>query len=1015
MKFETQLVRELPWHSIGSVHSQPGDASMATQRFPFRFESRAARINGSLVARLIPGIVGFLIGIQAAVAVGDDTPPPSSDGRLLLRGRVLLADGTPAANATVVSIHGLNRGDTTALTDAEGWFELTDVFGFDCRLHVRSHDGMQQLAWRVPALETRTRFAEPVELTLQPADEQSVVVTSQGQPVEGVTVIASGEGTDFRVTAVTAADGRAVLRIPSGGQINWISAWHATLGVDTWGSKEGEPVPETVEFALRPTAPQTIRFVDPAGNPVPDVAFTCGIYFGGDTGRTHWLHSSELEQARLRSGEDGSVTVPWLPAEFKGLNIEELGYDWKFDDDEQADETGGDTIVHIRRQHTIEGRLEMPAGEDASGLLIHGSSFGPGGHMHVPRTRARADGTFSLPVCSDHVYFLSVIDSEWGSDEWTGVILATDDAEPVDVVIPVYRAAPVEIRVTRGPGDRPLSDTYVLFEREQDAEWRDASGEQRGGVNGVQGWMKTDADGIARCALGQGVYNIQLYGGDFHETQRLHVTNSSPQLVLFHRPWDDQRTVTGQLTRDGEAFVPTQNTRLFTWGINPDGFDRPEATERAIAADGTLTASYDAEEIGVFAYDPELNISGFFVFSPEAEEAPIELHESGTYSGQLLDVHQHPVPGVDIILQPATSRVVKVPSGEGFSFDVVHGPDLDVMETATTDAEGRFRLVNVPTEVPVQFRLVDSNGLTGYISRHDSILLTPGENRENGIVTFHYQDDALEGETAAATPKPLAERLARTLSFVDAGGMHLLVLLQGDASSHVLVLTERCIDYEENENVYKYLPLILTPEDQQRDAEVLARHGWPSPQPGEVVLLVLDAGGNVLGSERLDAHDEVVANESVALAGEFIARHVPPMRNAHRVFGEAKELAAETDRRIWVVYGGPRCYPCFLLGRWLQEQHELIEQDYVVVKFGICDEFADEVMRPYGPVPSIPWFVILDAEGNKLITSDGPLGNIGFPSEIESGRYFREMLDATSRRLTDEEKTRLVDSVQVPE
>lgn len=48
--------------------------------------------------------------------------------------------------------------------------------------------------------------------------------------------------------------------------------------------------------------------------------------------------------------------------------------------------------------------------------------------------------------------------------------------------------------------------------------------------------------------------------------------------------------------------------------------------------------------------------------------------------------------------------------------------------------------------------------------------------------------------------------------------------------------------------------------------------------------------------------------------------------------------------------------------------------------------------RLRGDSGGIPWSVILDADGNELITSDGPDGNIGYPMAPNEIDYFMEML-----------------------
>ena len=51
----------------------------------------------------------------------------------------------------------------------------------------------------------------------------------------------------------------------------------------------------------------------------------------------------------------------------------------------------------------------------------------------------------------------------------------------------------------------------------------------------------------------------------------------------------------------------------------------------------------------------------------------------------------------------------------------------------------------------------------------------------------------------------------------------------------------------------------------------------------------------------------------------------------------------------------------------------------------------------------IPWMVILKANGDELITSDGPMGNIGYPFQPVEIEHFLSMLKATSKRMTAEQ------------
>jgi hypothetical protein len=56
-----------------------------------------------------------------------------------------------------------------------------------------------------------------------------------------------------------------------------------------------------------------------------------------------------------------------------------------------------------------------------------------------------------------------------------------------------------------------------------------------------------------------------------------------------------------------------------------------------------------------------------------------------------------------------------------------------------------------------------------------------------------------------------------------------------------------------------------------------------------------------------------------------------------------------------------------------------------------------------GAASSLPWMTILDADGNQLISSDGPDGNIGCPISEGGCEYFLTMFRTSSQHATEED------------
>lgn len=93
------------------------------------------------------------------------------------------------------------------------------------------------------------------------------------------------------------------------------------------------------------------------------------------------------------------------------------------------------------------------------------------------------------------------------------------------------------------------------------------------------------------------------------------------------------------------------------------------------------------------------------------------------------------------------------------------------------------------------------------------------------------------------------------------------------------------------------------------------------------------------------------------------------------------------------------------LEEFLDKNHRLFEQDYIPIYIDIAKmtngrEVADRLGKP--AQGGIPWMVILDPSGEKLITSDGPKGNVGYPFEPHEIEFFLTMLKSTAKPMSDE-------------
>ena len=240
--------------------------------------------------------------------------------------------------------------------------------------------------------------------------------------------------------------------------------------------------------------------------------------------------------------------------------------------------------------------------------------------------------------------------------------------------------------------------------------------------------------------------------------------------------------------------------------------------------------------------------------------------------------------------------------------------------------------------------------------------------------------------------------------------MRTLVILQGDDSAQVVSVTGRLRNDNDVKPTLRFLSVVVSASELRAEAESIDKRHWPMPKPKVISLIVLDGDERTLATKRIRADDINAATQESAT---FLEQHMPRSRDALVMLAEAKNVAAASDRRIWIVLGGPRCGPCFRLGRWIEEHHDVLDKDYVIVKMlGGVDENGTAVMNTLPKTESgIPWHAIIEPAGEVLFTSEGPLGNIGMPGSIEGKRYFRKMLEGTARRLSRDDLDKLIESL----
>jgi thiol-disulfide isomerase/thioredoxin len=179
-------------------------------------------------------------------------------------------------------------------------------------------------------------------------------------------------------------------------------------------------------------------------------------------------------------------------------------------------------------------------------------------------------------------------------------------------------------------------------------------------------------------------------------------------------------------------------------------------------------------------------------------------------------------------------------------------------------------------------------------------------------------------------------------------------------------------------------------------------------------LAVLDAKGKLLVGQKTDPLEEKDHHDPVKVK-DFLARWVVPPTDAHAALRSALDRASADDKKVFLTFGAPWCGWCHKLEDFLArpEIGAIMARDFVVQKIDI-DRMTSgkDILKTYRADESggIPWFVVLDAKGEKLSTSDllpGPVKNIGYPAEPKEIDAFMGVIEKQSRRIPSDQIAQL--------
>lgn len=194
--------------------------------------------------------------------------------------------------------------------------------------------------------------------------------------------------------------------------------------------------------------------------------------------------------------------------------------------------------------------------------------------------------------------------------------------------------------------------------------------------------------------------------------------------------------------------------------------------------------------------------------------------------------------------------------------------------------------------------------------------------------------------------------------------------------------------------------------------DLAEKYGANLKQHGVPFLTILDADGNVVANQEtgsLEAESNGFHHDPRKVV-VFLTKHQAPYPEAQALLDAAIARAKDEEKMVFLHFGAPWCGWCHRLEDWMarEEVWAILGKEFIDLKIdvdrctGTTGKSLYAKMRE-GRDEGIPWFAFLDAQGQKLATSTGPNGNVGFPYEQPEIAHFIAMLEATAKRLSKDD------------
>jgi hypothetical protein len=955
---------------------------------------------------------------------------PHSSPNWDLSGIVVDESGAPVARATV-RLRGfqIDQG-VESTTDGHFVLNVAKRPVFLRLIHAQDAAGTRRGFVKLTGGSAEIKEWAPVRIVLKKPRQLSATVTDKSaKPVAGAIVAIASEWLDFDEKETDSA-GKVFFSVPDGLPLQSVLAVKPGLGIDyvehTRTPKRGNKSldqDEQLKFVLGDARTVTVHVTDRRGQPLAGARVSPQYV---RLPKKQGLNIPEADRFTQTSDSQGNATFRYIPAD----NFGSMGFQVRLTDFALAEPVlfnpkskSGDIAAVLLPLVPVHGRVITAEGRPAvaADVEVNGTGYG----MNDFHTTAKCDnrGEFDVRVAPDKYYTFSAHRDRSYAALQSRTIL--DGAHVAPLTFTLKMGTRIHGRVLRDKDkDQMLQSQVFLYLNLNENEYSKLpKDEQLPNPKNRNRWIGasfnlnagTDQKGEFEFYVPPGHYTLHMSEAWDQPPNKLEVTDQAEICLNLTDNRPSRSVLKGRvvLKTDPNHGVPEANVEAASIDHSPQFNNYRNVADR----EGKFELNRLQDNLIVWAREGSL--AGAVRVGPNEKAAVVELAPTASATGLLVDDSGRP------LVNRTITCGVQLPEANG-PFSWYFGG------TATTDAQGRFTIINLTGGLKYVFEAVVKENVDGPQMWHTVATRTPKEGERVDL-----------GDLKLTTPRPYApptldELIRRDLnvkdpydallehSLVEARlfDTNVLLLISSPrvaACRRFLAIVHRQESDPGAEEAAKLMDnftrITLDDSVHHRATEIqtfLKQWNLTVPPADEALLVILNGQGHLVAatsSKALWPGDQKNAKPITA----FLKEHLPPVPDAQKRLADAIAQAKRENKRVLVEQSASWCHWCHVLARHLDQHRSLVSKDYVWITIDPRFSHGEEIINKLRPKAEggIPWMVILDADGKPLITSDGPGGNIGYPGKPKESEHFEKMLRTTARHLSDAEiKTLVADALK---